>query len=30
MLQLLSAKDKAEHMLDDILKHFRQRCMQFS
>jgi hypothetical protein len=23
MLQLLSAKDKADHLLDDILKHFR-------
>jgi hypothetical protein len=23
MLQLLSARDKAEHVLDDILKHFR-------
>lgn len=23
MLQLLSAKDKAEHVLDDVLKHFR-------
>jgi hypothetical protein len=23
MLQLLSAKDKAERVLDDILKHFR-------
>jgi hypothetical protein len=23
MLQLLSVKDKAEHVLDDILKHFR-------
>jgi hypothetical protein len=23
MLQLLSAKDKAEHVFDDFLKHFR-------
>jgi hypothetical protein len=23
MLQLLSAKDKVEHVLDDFLKHFR-------
>jgi hypothetical protein len=23
MLQILSAKDKAEHVLDDFLKHFR-------
>jgi NAD(P)-dependent dehydrogenase (short-subunit alcohol dehydrogenase family) len=23
MLQLLSAKDKVEHVIDDVLKHFR-------